>query len=73
MIIAGVPLIVPGLLTDISILYTIGITLVAVGAVLWVLGALGVVTISRPSSGGSTSNKRKVRRAWSISPISATP
>ncbi|GLW01853.1 hypothetical protein Slala05_54840 [Streptomyces lavendulae subsp. lavendulae] len=41
MIVLGVILLVIGFLTGISILWTIGIILVVVGAVLWILGALG--------------------------------
>ncbi|MFF9510951.1 MULTISPECIES: DUF6131 family protein [unclassified Streptomyces] len=41
MIILGVILLVIGLLAGISILWTIGIVLVAIGIVLWILGAVG--------------------------------
>ncbi|MFG2308684.1 DUF6131 family protein [Streptomyces sp. NPDC048566] len=41
MIILGVVLLVIGLLTGIGILWTIGVILLAVGAVLWILGAVG--------------------------------
>ncbi|MFC8289209.1 DUF6131 family protein [Streptomyces cyaneofuscatus] len=41
MIVLGVILLVIGLLAGISILWTIGIILVAIGLVLWVLGATG--------------------------------
>ncbi|MFB6876777.1 DUF6131 family protein [Streptomyces sp. NPDC056323] len=41
MIILGVILLVIGLVAGISILWTIGIVLVAIGIVLWILGALG--------------------------------
>ncbi|MEU5769007.1 DUF6131 family protein [Streptomyces asoensis] len=41
MIILGVILLVIGLVTGISALWTIGIILLAVGAVLWILGAMG--------------------------------
>ncbi len=41
MIILGIVLILLALLFDISILYTIGIILVIIGAVLWILGSLG--------------------------------
>jgi hypothetical protein len=40
-IVLGVILILLALLFDISVLYTIGIVLVVVGAILWILGALG--------------------------------
>ena len=39
MIIAGLVLLILGLLLGIGILYTIGIILIIVGAVLWVLGS----------------------------------
>ncbi|WP_328664129.1 DUF6131 family protein [Streptomyces sp. NBC_00328] len=41
MIILGVILLVIGLVAGIGILWTIGIILVAVGVVLWILGAVG--------------------------------
>ena len=41
MIIVGVVLMLIGLLAAIPILWTIGIVLVIVGAVLWILGATG--------------------------------
>lgn len=41
MIILGVILLVVGLVAGIGILWTIGIILVAVGALLWILGAVG--------------------------------
>ena len=41
MIVLGVILLVIGLITGIGTLWTIGIILVAVGLVLWVMGALG--------------------------------
>jgi hypothetical protein len=41
MIIAGVVLLLIGLLTGVAILYTIGVILIVVGAILWVLGAAG--------------------------------
>ncbi|MFF3242361.1 DUF6131 family protein [Streptomyces sp. NPDC002870] len=41
MIILGVILLIIGLLAGIGILWTIGIILVAIGVVLWVLGAVG--------------------------------
>lgn len=40
-IILGVILLVIGLITGIAALWTIGIILLAVGAVLWILGAMG--------------------------------
>ena len=39
MIVAGVVLLLLGLLLGVGILYTIGIILIIVGAVLWVLGS----------------------------------
>ncbi|WP_328557740.1 MULTISPECIES: hypothetical protein [unclassified Streptomyces] len=41
MIILGVILLVVGLVAGIGILWTIGIILVAIGVVLWILGAVG--------------------------------
>jgi hypothetical protein len=41
MIIAGVVLLLLGLLLGVSILYTIGIILIVVGAVLWIVGSTG--------------------------------
>ncbi|MGW3074641.1 MULTISPECIES: DUF6131 family protein [unclassified Kitasatospora] len=41
MIILGVILLIVGFVTGISILWTIGIVLVAIGLILWVAGALG--------------------------------
>ncbi|MEU7701824.1 MULTISPECIES: DUF6131 family protein [unclassified Streptomyces] len=41
MILLGVILLIIGFAAGISILWTIGIVLVAIGAVLWILGALG--------------------------------
>ncbi|WP_327321419.1 DUF6131 family protein [Streptomyces sp. NBC_01210] len=41
MIILGVILLIIGLLAGIGILWTIGIILVAIGIVLWILGAVG--------------------------------
>ncbi|MET7981857.1 MULTISPECIES: DUF6131 family protein [Streptomyces] len=41
MIILGVILLVIGLVAGIGILWTIGIILVAIGVVLWILGAVG--------------------------------
>ncbi len=47
MIILGIILLVIGLIAGISILWTIGIILVAVGAILWVLGAMGHAVAGR--------------------------
>ncbi|MGW2305819.1 DUF6131 family protein [Streptomyces sp. NPDC001809] len=41
MILLGVILLIIGFAAGISILWTIGIILVVIGAVLWILGALG--------------------------------
>ncbi|MEU6703470.1 DUF6131 family protein [Streptomyces wuyuanensis] len=41
MIILGLILLIIGLVAGIGILWTIGIILVAIGALFWVLGALG--------------------------------
>ena len=41
MIVAGIVLLLLGILLGVSILYTIGIILIIVGAVLWVLGSAG--------------------------------
>ncbi|MFI8932626.1 DUF6131 family protein [Streptomyces sp. NPDC053474] len=41
MIAIGLVLLVIGLVAGVSILWTIGVILVAVGAVLWLLGAVG--------------------------------
>jgi hypothetical protein len=41
MIVLGVILLIIGFVTEVSILWTVGIVLVAIGAVLWILGSLG--------------------------------
>ncbi|MFD7783483.1 DUF6131 family protein [Streptomyces nojiriensis] len=41
MIVVGLILLLVGFLTGISILWTIGIILLVVGAVLWILGSVG--------------------------------
>ena len=41
MIVAGIVLLLLGLLLGIGILYTIGIILIVVGAVLWLVGSTG--------------------------------
>jgi hypothetical protein len=41
MIVTGVILILLAMLFDVGILYTIGIVLAVVGAILWILGAMG--------------------------------
>ncbi|MEV6793314.1 DUF6131 family protein [Streptomyces sp. NPDC051320] len=41
MITLGVILLIVGLVTGLGILWTIGIILLAIGVVLWVLGAVG--------------------------------
>ena len=40
MIIAGIVLLLLGLLLGVGILYTIGIILIIIGAVLWILGSM---------------------------------
>ncbi|MGW1728011.1 DUF6131 family protein [Streptomyces sp. NPDC002306] len=47
MIILGVVLLIVGFLTGISILWTIGIVLVVIGAVLWIVGATGHAVAGR--------------------------
>jgi uncharacterized protein DUF6131 len=47
MIILGVILLVIGLVAGISILWTIGLILVVVGAILWVLGGMGHAVAGR--------------------------
>ncbi|MFD4610467.1 DUF6131 family protein [Streptomyces sp. NPDC058440] len=47
MIILGIILLVVGFVTGISILWTIGIILAVVGAILWVLGAMGHAVAAR--------------------------
>ncbi|MDX3799322.1 DUF6131 family protein [Streptomyces sp. AK04-3B] len=47
MIILGVILLVIGLVAGIGFLWTIGVILVVVGAVLWVLGAMGHAVAGR--------------------------
>ncbi|MFB6890642.1 DUF6131 family protein [Kitasatospora sp. NPDC056327] len=41
MIVLGVVLLVIGLVTGLSFLWTIGVVLVVIGLVLWIAGALG--------------------------------
>lgn len=41
MIILGLILLILGAVLDVGILWTIGIILVVVGAILWILGAMG--------------------------------
>ncbi|MET9657091.1 DUF6131 family protein [Streptomyces sp. NPDC006510] len=47
MIILGIILLVVGFVTGISILWTIGIVLAAIGVVLWILGSLGHAVAGR--------------------------
>ncbi|MGK5447170.1 DUF6131 family protein [Streptomyces radiopugnans] len=47
MIILGVILLVIGFLADISILWTIGLLLVVIGAILWILGTTGHAVAGR--------------------------
>jgi len=48
MIILGIVLVILGALFGIGILWTLGIILIVIGAVLWILGAIG-----RPIAGRS--------------------
>ncbi|MDI3419160.1 DUF6131 family protein [Streptomyces luteolus] len=48
MIILGLILLAIGLIAGISLLTTIGVVLVAIGAVLWLLGAFGHAVGGRP-------------------------
>ena len=41
MILFGLILLILGVVLNIGILYTIGVVLIIVGAVLWILGAMG--------------------------------
>lgn len=41
MIVTGIVLLLLAMLLEISLLYTIGVILIVVGAVLWILGAMG--------------------------------
>lgn len=41
MIVLGIVLLVVGYVVGISILWTIGITLVVIGIILWILGSVG--------------------------------
>ncbi|MEE4418492.1 MULTISPECIES: DUF6131 family protein [Streptomyces] len=47
MIVLGIILLVVGFLTGIGILWTIGIILAVIGAILWVLGAMGHAVAGR--------------------------
>ncbi|MFD0169223.1 DUF6131 family protein [Streptomyces decoyicus] len=47
MIVLGIILLVIGFLMGIAILWTIGIVLVAIGAILWLLGAMGHAVAGR--------------------------
>ncbi|MCX5441740.1 MULTISPECIES: DUF6131 family protein [unclassified Streptomyces] len=47
MIILGVILLVVGFLTGLSILWTIGIIVLVIGAILWILGAMGHAVAGR--------------------------
>ena len=60
MIIVGLVLLLIGILLAIPILYTLGIILIVVGAVLWAVGSLG----GRPVVG---------RRPWSFLKCSQRP
>jgi hypothetical protein len=41
LIVAGIVLLLLGLLLGVGILYTIGIVLIVIGAVLWIVGSTG--------------------------------
>lgn len=41
MIALGVLLLIPGFVLKVQVLWTVGIILLAIGAVMWVLGAVG--------------------------------
>ncbi|MEU2657886.1 DUF6131 family protein [Streptomyces sp. NPDC007325] len=41
MLLVGVILLIIGFVTGISVLWTIGLILVVIGAVLWILGSMG--------------------------------
>lgn len=41
MIVLGIILLIIGLAADVGFLWTVGVLLVAIGAVLWILGSLG--------------------------------
>ncbi|MET9443657.1 DUF6131 family protein [Streptomyces sp. NPDC006610] len=47
MLLLGVILLVIGLITGISILWTIGLILVVVGAILWIAGSMGHAVAGR--------------------------
>jgi hypothetical protein len=48
MIILGIILVILGALFDIGILWTLGIIAIVVGAILWILGAIGRPIAGRP-------------------------
>lgn len=47
MVVLGVILLVIGFLTGISILWTVGIILAVIGAILWLLGTMGHAVAGR--------------------------
>ncbi|MEU8785395.1 DUF6131 family protein [Streptomyces sp. NPDC048637] len=47
MIVLGIILLLIGFLTGIGILWTIGIILAVIGAILWILGAMGHAVAGR--------------------------
>jgi hypothetical protein len=47
MVVLGIILLVVGFVTGLAILWTIGIVLVALGAILWLLGAMGHAVAGR--------------------------
>ncbi|MCF3143968.1 DUF6131 family protein [Streptomyces platensis] len=47
MVVLGIILLIVGFVTGLSLLWTIGIVLVAIGAILWLLGAMGHAVAGR--------------------------
>ncbi|MEU6327961.1 MULTISPECIES: DUF6131 family protein [unclassified Streptomyces] len=47
MVVLGIILLVIGFVTGISILWTIGVILAVIGAILWLLGAMGHAVAGR--------------------------
>ncbi|MDT0455046.1 DUF6131 family protein [Streptomyces sp. DSM 41527] len=47
MVVLGVILLVIGFVTGISVLWTIGVILAVIGAILWLLGAMGHAVAGR--------------------------
>lgn len=64
MLLIGVILLIVGIITGIGILWTIGIILTVIGAVLWIMGSMGhAVAGRRPTIGDFSLNQRLRRRA----------